>query len=106
MLPMPTSQQDPPSSTKPDQPKGDGATTTPPRRTWGVFLLALLVNYLIFRLLFPAPDLGTVPYTVFKQQAAEQNQCPEQAGAHPHDGNGRAAPTGCNDGGGHEMRPR
>ncbi len=57
----------------PDEQTGNAAPTTPPRRSWGVFLLILLANFLLFRMLFPAPDPDTVPYTVFKQQAAEEN---------------------------------
>ena len=45
----------------------------PPRRIWLVFLAALLANFLVMRLLFPAADAITVPYTVFKQQVAKRN---------------------------------
>jgi cell division protease FtsH len=47
---------------------------TPPRRTWGVFLLVLLANYLLARLLFPGGDeAATVPYTEFREQVAKGN---------------------------------
>ena len=59
----------PPDPKKP----GDGAPKRPPMPTWAVFLLLILVNYWIFRLFFPGPDLDRVPYTVFRQQAVEQN---------------------------------
>ena len=59
--------------TKPDQQRADAPTPMPPRRTWGIFLLILLINFLLFRMLFPSPDMDTVPYTVFKQQAAGEN---------------------------------
>jgi len=46
----------------------------PPSRTWLTFLLLLLLNYMLVRLFFPAPDAPlTVPYTVFKQQVAAGN---------------------------------
>ena len=70
---MPQAQPDPNPQTKPDQQQGNPPTPMPPRRTWGVLLLILLINFLLFRLLFPSPDLDTVPYTVFKQEAAEEN---------------------------------
>src|SRR5690625_6924920 len=54
--------------TTPDQQRADAPTPMPPRRTWGIFLLILLINFLLFRMLFPSPDMDTVPYTVFKQQ--------------------------------------
>jgi hypothetical protein len=46
----------------------------PPRKSWGLFALILLINYLLVRLLFPSPDAPvTVPYTVFKQEVAKGN---------------------------------
>src|SRR3954452_24561041 len=46
----------------------------PPRRSWLIFLALLFVNYLVMRFLFPGPgDPITIPYTVFKEQAAKQN---------------------------------
>jgi cell division protease FtsH len=46
----------------------------PPRRTWLVFLLIIVVNYLLMRAMFPGPNEPiTVPYTVFKQQVASGN---------------------------------
>ncbi len=46
----------------------------PPRRTWLTFLLILLVNFAIVRMLFPGPaDAVTVPYTLFKQEVARGN---------------------------------
>jgi cell division protease FtsH len=48
--------------------------TMPPRRTWLIFLVLLLANYLLMRTLAPgADDPLTVPYTVFKAQAASGN---------------------------------
>lgn len=46
----------------------------PPRRTWMVFVIIMLVNYVIVSLLFPGPgDAVTVPYTIFKQEVAKGN---------------------------------
>jgi cell division protease FtsH len=46
----------------------------PPRRSWVVFLALLFLNYLVVSYLFPGPgEPVTVPYTVFKQQAANGN---------------------------------
>jgi cell division protease FtsH len=46
----------------------------PPRRTWLWFVLVLLVNYVLMRLLMPS--LGepvTVPYTLFKEEVKKGN---------------------------------
>jgi len=46
----------------------------PPRGAWAVFLALLFVNYLLARYLFPGPDEPiTIPYTVFKESAANGN---------------------------------
>jgi cell division protease FtsH len=46
----------------------------PPRRTWMVFVLIMLANYILVSILFPGPgDAVTVPYTVFKQEVAKGN---------------------------------
>ncbi|HTT13305.1 MAG TPA: ATP-dependent zinc metalloprotease FtsH [Burkholderiaceae bacterium] len=46
----------------------------PPRRAWLTFLLILLANYFVVRLLFPgAREPITVPYTVFKSEVARSN---------------------------------
>lgn len=45
-----------------------------PRKTWLAFLGILLANYLLMRFLFPVHDEPlTIPYTVFKAEAARQN---------------------------------
>jgi len=44
-----------------------------PRRSWLGFILILALNYLAFRLLFPNTESAKVPYTIFKQQAAQGN---------------------------------
>ena len=57
---------------KPD--RGATQAAMPPRRTWITFLFILLLNYLLVRMLFPAPDSTvTVPYTLFKEQVASRN---------------------------------
>ncbi|HET9275593.1 MAG TPA: ATP-dependent zinc metalloprotease FtsH, partial [Gemmatimonadales bacterium] len=45
----------------------------PPRRTWLTILFILLANYLLMRFLFPAPEPGKVPYTLFRQQVERGN---------------------------------
>ena len=49
------------------------AAATPPR-IWILFLLALLANYFLARLLFPGPEAPvTVPYTLFKEEVGRHN---------------------------------
>jgi len=49
------------------------AAETPPR-IWMWFLLALLANYFLARLLFPGPEAPvTVPYTLFKEEVGRHN---------------------------------
>jgi cell division protease FtsH len=46
----------------------------PPRRTWLSFLLILLANYLLARLLFPGAGAPVeVPYTLFKREVTQRN---------------------------------
>jgi cell division protease FtsH len=52
---------------------GGGSGRVPGRRTWVTFLLILLANFLVIRLVFPRPEAGKVPYTLFKQEVAKQN---------------------------------
>ena len=55
-------------------PKAGVDANLPPRKSWLVFLVILLVNYLLARSLFPAPgDPLTIPYTTFKDQASKGN---------------------------------
>ncbi|MGV3653812.1 MAG: ATP-dependent metallopeptidase FtsH/Yme1/Tma family protein, partial [Noviherbaspirillum sp.] len=67
------------SPTQPEPPGQGGAAgrkkpSMPPRRTWMVFVIIMLVNYVIVSLLFPGPgDAVTVPYTIFKQEVAKGN---------------------------------
>ena len=45
-----------------------------PRKTWLIFIAVLLANYLLMRFLFPTGEEAiTVPYTVFKAEAAKGN---------------------------------
>ena len=46
----------------------------PPRTTWMVFVVIIVINYLLMRLIFPGPDEPvTIPYTYFKQQVVKGN---------------------------------
>jgi cell division protease FtsH len=46
----------------------------PSRRSWLTFLLILLVNYVLVRMLFPRGESAvTVPYTLFKQEVTKRN---------------------------------
>src|SRR4051794_34377772 len=48
--------------------------TMPPRKYWPWFLFILLINYLLMSYLFPQGDVPvTVPYTVFREEAAKGN---------------------------------
>jgi cell division protease FtsH len=48
---------------------------TPSRKSWlWLFLLILLINYLLVRLIFPSPQEPTsIPYTLFKQEVQRGN---------------------------------
>jgi cell division protease FtsH len=53
---------------------GSGKPDIPPRRAWWTFLLILLANYALMRVLFPGEDAPvTVPYTAFKEEVARNN---------------------------------
>ena len=43
------------------------------RRTWLGFIIVLLVNYLVFRFIFPNAQSAKLPYSVFKDEAAKGN---------------------------------
>jgi cell division protease FtsH len=46
----------------------------PPRKVWLWFLLALLANFLLVRLMAPGPEAPlTVPYTLFKEEIGKGN---------------------------------
>jgi cell division protease FtsH len=70
------------SSTRPSKerttgPSGAGRrapATMPPRRTWLWFVLVLLVNFVLVRLLMPGAEAPvTVPYTLFKEEVGKGN---------------------------------
>jgi cell division protease FtsH len=42
-------------------------------RTWLRIAFILLLNFLLIRVLFPGPDIGKVPYTVFREEVAKGN---------------------------------
>jgi cell division protease FtsH len=59
-----------PAPTRP----GTGPAKMPPRRTWLWFVLALVANFLLVRLLMPgAEGPVTVPYTLFKDEVRKGN---------------------------------
>jgi cell division protease FtsH len=63
-----------PEDGQPDKPKGIGQMNIPPRKTWMTFLIILLINYLLMKLIFPeAGEAVTIPYTTFKEEVARGN---------------------------------
>jgi cell division protease FtsH len=52
---------------------GSASRRMPPRRTLSWFLLALLINFLLVRYLFPTNSPKTIPYTFFKEQVTKRN---------------------------------
>ena len=72
-----------PQGGKSSMPPAGAPSSMPPKRTWATFLLVLLVNYFLVRLLFPGPaDPVTIPYTAFKYAENTGQMAPirEQAG--------------------------
>jgi len=66
----------PPARKQPAQDGSDGSgkPASMPRRTWLVFLLILLANYLLVQLFFSRAEApAKVPYTLFKEQVASGN---------------------------------
>src|SRR5919106_5053155 len=54
--------------------RGPARATIPPRRTWVWFVVVLLLNFLVARMLWPGPEGPvTVPYTLFKEEVAKRN---------------------------------
>ena len=52
---------------------GAAKTGMPPRRTWATFLLVVVANFLLVRLLFPSAQPVKVPYTLFRDEVARKN---------------------------------
>ena len=62
------------AGTKPGAPEGASQSTIPPRRMWLWFVILLLVNFWLGRLLMPGPEEPvTVPYTLFKEEVGKCN---------------------------------
>jgi cell division protease FtsH len=54
--------------------EGTPHATMPPPKTWLGFVVILLANYLLMRLLLPGPETPvTVPYTLFKEEVGKNN---------------------------------
>ena len=54
--------------------KAAGKSKMPPRKTWLWFVLVLLANFWLVRLLVPGPKAPvTVPYTLFKEEVKKRN---------------------------------
>jgi cell division protease FtsH len=72
--PHPPSSPVPPASKWPGGPKDPGQNELPPRKVWLLFVIVLFANYLVMKTFFPGADAPlTLPYTVFKQEAAKGN---------------------------------
>ena len=72
----PDMQNDPrPSFPRQASPSGPGGRPSmPPRQAWLIFLFVLFANYVVMQVFFPDGEPAvTVPYTVFKEQAAKGN---------------------------------
>jgi cell division protease FtsH len=64
----------PPVNNRQENSKVGGKPKMPPRKAWLLFLIILFANYLVTKTFFPDADAPvTVPYTVFKQEAAKGN---------------------------------
>ncbi len=66
--------ESPPADKKPGESKGFKQIQMPPTKTWIWFVLILLVNFLLGRLLMPGPEEPVViPYTLFKEEVGKNN---------------------------------
>jgi cell division protease FtsH len=64
----------PPTDSRPGAPKGIWQAKMPPGRSWLWFVLILVANYLLVRLLMPSSEGPvTVPYTLFKEEVGKGN---------------------------------
>ena len=63
-----------PANKGPGAPKGAAQAKMPSGKAWLLFVLILLVNLLLVRLLTPGPEAPvTVPYTLFKEEVGKRN---------------------------------
>ncbi len=63
-----------PGETKPPPSKNTLLSKMPPWKTWLIFLIILIANYLLGKILSPGPEEPvTVPYTFFKDEVGKQN---------------------------------
>ena len=63
-----------PAKSGPGPQKAGRLAKMPPRNTWVWFVLILLANFMLMRLLMPRPDAPVpVPYTLFKEQVGKRN---------------------------------
>jgi cell division protease FtsH len=63
-----------PQPRRPREPVPDRKQAMPPRRSWAWFVVVLLANFLVVRMLLPEADAPLqIPYTVFKEQVARGN---------------------------------
>ena len=64
----------PPAGGQPGAPRGNPPAKVPPRKTWLWFVLLLLANLLLVRLMIPgAEEPVTVSYTLFKEEVRKGN---------------------------------
>jgi len=62
------------SATRPGPAKGAAQAKMPPRKTWLWFVVILLANFLLWKLLTPGAEAPvTVPYTLFKEEVRKAN---------------------------------
>ena len=72
--PVPSAPRDGAPRQGPGSPQGDPAKVNmPPRRTWLTFMLVLLANFLLVRLLFPSAQPVKVPSTLFRDEVGRKN---------------------------------
>jgi cell division protease FtsH len=64
----------PPAETRPGGAKDGKKGRLPPRRTWLWFIVIVILNYFLMRLLMPGGEPSiTIPYTLFKEQVSKGN---------------------------------
>jgi cell division protease FtsH len=62
------------NAARPGTPNRGGQAKMPPRRTWMWFVIIMLVNFVLARVLLPSAEGPvTVPYTLFKEQVTKGN---------------------------------